>query len=310
MSQTPLNDAFSVRVSQADGYPALLELWTTVFNQPEEIFTGTYASVSPEKRFACLVEQDGKPVASVQVFILPIRDESGEPVPVGCIANVSTQPEFRGRQYSSAILKAVIAELEVRGAAWSYLFTGIPDFYARLGWRQMKREVVSGDVRSFASGLPTQSPVTALPELYASCQAKTPFSLVRTPEEWRLKLPRRLAGKVQWVTPDQDSYALGQADDGSARIEEWGSLTESVSDYRALLEAASNWAVEQGFTRLRITSSRTVAATQAIAELFPNATYEADGCGMARPISGDWSIERLESGLSLPSACFFGLDGF
>ena len=298
------------RLARPDEYDCLLELWTSVFAQPNEVFTGTYASCPAENQFAYVVEKDGQLAASVQVFVLPIRGEAGEPVPVGCIANVSTRPEFRGRQYSTQILRSVIAELERRGCGWSFLFTGVPDFYARLGWKTMNGVNVVVTPREFNSQLSSHPADASFADSYKVGFSDIPLSIVRTESEWELKLPRRLVGKELWLTPDGNAYALVNHEDGDAILEEWAALDGSSDTYQTLLQAVSTAAFHSGASKLIIKAARNVAAQKAIDTLFPDLNYEPTGLGMVRPISDNWSMQRLEKMFSMPEARFSSLDGF
>lgn len=86
---------------------------------------------------AYLLEVDGKPVSHVQVVEKELRTSAGILKTAG-IANVSTDPESRGKGYASRLLSYVMEDYKQRGFPLTALFTGYASspqrIYRRLGY--------------------------------------------------------------------------------------------------------------------------------------------------------------------------------
>ena len=59
------------------------------------------------------------------------------------VAGVYVAPAFRGRGVAAALVSAAEACIRRDGACEAFLYTGIPDLYARLGW--VTREILAGE---------------------------------------------------------------------------------------------------------------------------------------------------------------------
>jgi hypothetical protein len=226
---------------------------------------------------------------------------------------VSTRPEYRKRGHSSALLKATIAEAEARGCAWSYLFTGVPDFYAKLGWRNVHGEVVSLPVEGPARhphGVTVShlSELSKISHLHSKAHEKTPLAMPRGANDWDIKIPSRIAPRLVALIPGE-AYAVLKEDGTKLTIDEWSVPGDSDKHYEDLLSAALNTARERGLGEVRLNAPITPGASSAI-ESLGGARRLEDGMGMARPISAEWTDERLAAMFALPEARFSNLDTF
>lgn len=201
-----------------------LMLWSSVFPEDASYFAERLASEADcglETTWLALV--DGEMVSAAQVF--PYWARLGKAsVRVGGIGNVATKPDYRGRGLAQAILNAQIHWMSENGVAVSALYTGIPDFYAALGWRIAPREVLVVEGRALAAlAVEPPAPYEVSPyrtsdaeevcRLYESFNAGRPgsrvrdlpyaqISFVRTVRRGRFLLARRngrLAGYVRTV---------------------------------------------------------------------------------------------------------------
>ncbi|MEM2795106.1 MAG: GNAT family N-acetyltransferase, partial [Thermofilaceae archaeon] len=86
---------------------------------------------------AYLLEIDGKPISHVQVVEKRLRTSAGILKTAG-IANVSTDPEYRGKGYASRLLSYVMEDYKQKGFPLTALFTGYASspqrIYRRLGY--------------------------------------------------------------------------------------------------------------------------------------------------------------------------------
>lgn len=305
---------FKFRIADEADLPNLLELWTAVLNPDTAVFTSMYHSCPSIKRRTFVAEFEGKIVASVQLFILPVRDEMYKPVFIGAIANVSTSPDFRHKGLSTKLLNDAYEDMKAAGCAWSYLFTGIAPFYERLGWRSLHRTLLSvklkkgmfEDVQSDVSIWP-EPDVDRLHELNESSFV-SPLTQIRTDLDWKTKIPPRLASKTVFM--GDDSYAIVRCDENRAVLEEWAMPEASIPRFQHLIEVVSKWAGEEGKDRLLITAPIHAEARQALETLFPYIDEMDVADSMVRPVSARWPISRIMSLFLLPEAKFLTLDSF
>lgn len=287
----------------------LLGLWTTVFDQPESIFLGVWRATPPSRRRTAVARVDGRLVASVQLYVLPLRDESGVPGPVGCVANVSTLPAFRGRGFSSKLLAMALEEMEALGCGWSYLFTGIAPFYERLGWKPVSKTTLQGFPNA-AEPLPVigAADLPKVREIYETAGANTPLSMARGDGDWAEKVPVRLPGTwTGWL--HSDGYAAGRAAEGTFTVDEWFVRDDAPEGYARLLEAMAADGPERGFSNVVVAGTLGPAARTALASLG-EWQPESPEAGMVRPVAPDWSHDRLAALFARDDARFSILDCF
>jgi len=78
--------------------------------------------------------RDGRVVGYVRIFARTMMVR-GRPVAVGGIGSVATEAAYGSRGIGTALLEDAIAQMRREGMQASFLFTGIPGFYERLGYR-------------------------------------------------------------------------------------------------------------------------------------------------------------------------------
>jgi predicted N-acetyltransferase YhbS len=295
-----------VTIGPAEGEPLenLLPLWTEVFDKPAEVFTGVWAACPPERRHTFLARTESRPVASVQLYVLPLRTEAGEREWVGCIANVATLPDYRKRGLAGQLIEHAIARMEAVGCGWSYLFTGVPDFYARYGWRPYERSALqfdSGPTRE--ARLLSREDLPAVQALHERFHSATPLSQVRSEGDWADKIPPRV--------PDRRMIGLGDPltayasavlwDPENPTLDEWAAGT--TQEYADLLAAMRGL---QGVKGVQVAAPITDVSRPALA----GGRSTTLSVGMARPVAGAWTDARLQALLTSPEARFFTLDNF
>ena len=205
----------------------LLSFWTGVFGVPEGTFTGVYRAVPEPRRRTFVRAEAGRIVATVQVYVLPFV--GGD---VGCVANVATAPSARGRGLSKGLLEEAIRWMDEAGISTSYLFTGVPRHYARLGWTATEERLrrIESDAAAIAPDAPD---VARMASLYAA--APPPFALLRDEAWWREVVTPRLAERHVWNTPN--AYLVARPDEGLV-------IEEAVGDpsaLRRLVLGATAW---------------------------------------------------------------------
>jgi len=309
-----LDSDYTLRIAGDDDLPSLLGLWTTVLHPDPSVFTSEYESCTPDRRICFIAEADGQVVSSVQLFVLPIRDERLHSIDIGAIANVATLPDYRLKGISTALLLQAIKRMGAMKCAWSYLFTGITPYYERLGWRVIHRLFPSTpiDARHLpeapANILLQDQPDLKLLRKMSEGSIITPLSQIRTDLDWEFKIPSRMSERSLLV--GDDCFAILREADGRAKLEEWGMPRPSIDRSYNLLLAAAHWAASRGLPKLAVSAPINAEARQALESLFPNIEDIDERDAMVRPISEEWPMSRLVSFFAQPESRFLRLDNF
>jgi predicted acetyltransferase len=158
-----------------------------------------------------LALDDHGPISCVQIFSKRIRLR-GETVALGGIGSVATVDSYRRQGLASELLSRAIREMEKRGMALALLFTGLFDFYQRLGFRSVPQArrllhrprppaeaALELSVRPFQ-----QADLEAISTLYETYSAAFETCTVRDASYWQGQLG--YAG-----TPDEDFRLLERA---------------------------------------------------------------------------------------------------
>ncbi len=136
---------------------------------------------------------DGRVVGYVRIFARTMLI-AGTPVLVGGIGSVATHPDARSHGIATALLEDAIAEMHRSGMAASFLFTGIPGFYERVGYQIVREPSFTADAREVA-GLAdagswdvrpmSDADVPGVVALYRRAIAGSTGAIVRTARTWR-----------------------------------------------------------------------------------------------------------------------------
>jgi hypothetical protein len=107
---------------------------------------------------------------------------------------VATHPDARSEGIATALMRDAIAQMRRERMQASFLFTGIPGFYERLGYRIVREPQLAADAAEVAS-LPNaglwelrpivDSDVRRLLAIYRRATAGTTGAIVRTARTWR-----------------------------------------------------------------------------------------------------------------------------
>jgi predicted N-acetyltransferase YhbS len=80
---------------------------------------------------------DGRIAGYVRIFARTMLIR-GVPLAAGGIGSVATHPEYRRAGIATALMRDAIEQMRREGMVVSFLFTGIPVFYERLGYRVVR----------------------------------------------------------------------------------------------------------------------------------------------------------------------------
>lgn len=189
----------SIRMNELD---ECLDLWDKAFaHTPRDYFTAYY-EVDPcfKPEYTRVCEVDGRLVSAVQICERKIR--AGKSVlTLGGIANVGTDPEYRGRGYSSNLLKDSLKVMKDNYIDLSLLYTGINPFYERLGWKTISKRSIRGTISPSISTMssPTLEPfnwdqdLERLAYIYDAFNYNRSLTIVRDMDYWTSWIDRKSA---------------------------------------------------------------------------------------------------------------------
>ena len=185
-----------IRAARRSDLPAVYRVLESAFTDaPIRLFIDqTEGDSTLRMRHLRVAEIDGRIAAHVRIFSrrMLIR---GIPVRAGGIGSVASMPDARGLGLPSALLHDAIDVMARDNMPVSFLFTGIPAFYERLGWRIVHQPSLDVAVAREAASIPhdgayrirriTPSDLPALLSIYRQATAGSTGAVVRTPRTWR-----------------------------------------------------------------------------------------------------------------------------
>lgn len=184
-----------VRAARRRDLPAIYAVLERAFaDAPISLFMAqTEGDSTFRYRQARVAEVDGRVLAHVRIFARRMLVR-GVPVDAGGIGSVASDPDARGLGLPSALLRDAIGVMQADRTPVAFLFTGIPAFYERVGFRIIRQPAFDADARACAA-LPHDGGYTirrigdddarALLALYRRAVAGSTGAVVRTQRTWR-----------------------------------------------------------------------------------------------------------------------------
>ena len=196
-----------------------IDLWEKVFSPVSRSLFIPYFYGDPwyRRAYTRVCEENGRIVSAVQVVQRRVYVGSAELV-MGGIACVVTDPDYRGRGLNTQLLKDVIRVMKRHGMDFSVLFTGIHDFYARLGWRSVPIKYYAGDFRTDQASVTSdytvrpcafEKDLPALMEVHESFNRHRAFTTIRTPEYWRGYVLPRFGTEEDTLVAEREGSVVG-----------------------------------------------------------------------------------------------------
>jgi GNAT superfamily N-acetyltransferase len=162
----------------------------------------TFAAVGP----------DGTALSTVRYWLREVRDASGTPQQVGCVASVVTRESARRQGHARRLMQMAIEAMREEGCAWSLLFSsdmGVP-LYLGLGYHALPgpyfsgvlsgRRPSPGDAYRMERIKPPfdfeDESWRAVREIYGAYNARRLLSLVRDDAYWRGHFARRIVSRT------------------------------------------------------------------------------------------------------------------
>ncbi|RYG33795.1 GNAT family N-acetyltransferase [bacterium] len=295
------------RSIRTEEWPDALVMWNEVFGAGSWLFHSLHKGTAGRKWDHCAVAvEDGEIVSAVDVFLRERRDVDGRPVKVGCIGSVATYPEHRRKGHSIHLLQMALETMRREGCEWSFLFTGVPEHYARLGWKTapLRSRLGSWSDRPSIGGTRQASRYEweELAPIYDATVGRLPLAAIRDPLSWKYAQGARIARPEQVLLRIGDSYALAKIDGETELQELAGSNPEELD---ALLSAVREGSSSQD---IRLGIARTPENEAAIERWMVDVREETSLWAMARPIErGEVNVEAL---FAHPLAHHHALDNF
>jgi len=310
-----------IGVVREEEFEEALELQGRVFQPPTDYFR-TLALKDPffEHENVFVAKQDGRIVSHVQVFPKLVR-MAGAHVWMGGIGGVATDPDHRGKGLASSLLRLAATSMKHRGMEASILFTGIHDFYRRLGWETasgLDRYLVPTDrkprgVNGCEPRRFTPDDLKQVMHIYDSQNSQRALSVVRSKEVWRLQLkyPR-----FPWPSEDHEGFTVVEKDGevvayarfGLASpwegcvISEGGCLPGHEDALRACLGRLIERAQELGHSELSAVVPEDHPLASALARMGAERAHSDTSGMMLKVVDLRELLLRIEEGLSARTA--------
>ena len=292
------------RASRPGDEPGIFKAWESLA-APAAWLDTDWRGV-PDHHDHAFVAVDGSGVLAVVVQVPRLlRDLRGEPVRVGGIAAVATRPDARRRGHARRLLELAIESMN--GFGWSLLFSGTPEVYTSLGWRDFPLHVRSGvpvaglGDRPVVPGKATDwKPLSVL---YDAFNESTPLSAIRTERNWTHGVGRRLAANELLLFEDRGYVAFA---DRPGTIEVTELAVQDTAAAEALLAGVARRAARTG-ARVRLFLPIDPRTEPAVQRAFTDLRDEPFA-GMALPLAT--SQAELTALAGAPNAVFWLADGF
>lgn len=179
-----------------------------------------------------LVRVEGKPV-SMAAWLREDAFFAGGSLRIGKVGSVATHPDYRGRGYSTGIMRKMLADMKREGCALGLLWTGSPDFYRRIGFEQgglaysakVQRIKAPRNFYVREGSLEADLPVVErMPgcAAYRSVRSVTCWKQLLGIPGWRILIAEEEDRPVAWGV---EKHGM----DGGCSLGGWGGLPEAVT---------------------------------------------------------------------------------
>ncbi len=183
-----------LRAARKSDFPEIIDLLQICF---DEAAPGFFAAQTAHDstfrlRHARVAELDGRIAGYVRIFARRMR-VGGAIVAAGGIGSVATHPDAQHRGIATALLGDAIAQMQRERMAVSFLFTGIPGFYERIGYRIVRQPEITVPRRQLST-LPSagytirpferESDVPAALAMHRQATSRVTGAIVRTSRTW------------------------------------------------------------------------------------------------------------------------------
>lgn len=240
-----------------EGAGRVMQVVFSLDDEPEDGPGGHQDPYSKYRRtYGC--ELDGVVVSAVELM----RRWAHVPGGVwsfGAIAGVSTLKEFRGRGYSSKLLKMAMEQMKKDNLDFGLLLTGINPFYEKLGWWTVPRGYFEAEINEIKEKQSVEFsadvPWAEVADLYNAFNANRPFTIDRKPEYWEKWAGCGLHGS-KWIFIRDGkkitAYAAIREDKANKRIQvmEYGWNQGDINSCRKLANQILSIPASFGYNKI------------------------------------------------------------
>jgi GNAT superfamily N-acetyltransferase len=324
-----LIDAVDYRRARADEESATTDLWAACLPVPIERLRYEHR-IDPDRlrRTFVAVDPTGEVLSAVAYARRQLRDAAGRPRLVGAVTCVATRESARGQGHARRLLDFALAGMRDEGCAWSILFTDVPGYYERLGWRAMATRYREGPLignRRHASEYnvepfdPTDSTGwTALAETYDRYNAKRPLCLVRSPEYWRSWIaPRFTAPTALVLVARRRGSDAGIAGYVLAHVFDEAFVASEIAVDRpgegialALLGSLAERVARRGIGGGRVYLPFEDEIDEVLGRVFAEPAVGYHHAMLTRPVAPDFDQAIIDAAFAAPGAIYWPSDDF
>ena len=306
-----------------------LDLWTKVFGVGAWLFQSLHESTANRKpKHTRVAVQDGRVVATVDIFLRHLRGVDGTPLLVGGIGSVATHDDARKQGHSGRLLEQAIAVMEMEGCDWSFLFTGVNAHYEKYGWHTVNLPERIAHVALQPADISAEWTVEPfLPEdahllpqmakVYDSFNVTRPLTHVRSEECWKIATSIRMnrPDKRTWIVRPSaggeiSAYVVTQFFEDRIAIKEACFLPGAESAMVAAFETVREEALALNIADLNLQLPDDSALNGPLAALATGLETVNTYYAMARPIGNKMSLEQVLNLFEAPGAHHWELDAF
>jgi GNAT superfamily N-acetyltransferase len=295
------------------------------------------------------VSADGGLLSTIRYWLREIRDTSGTPQRVGCVASVATVESARREGHARRLMQLGIDAMRDEGCAWSFLLSsdmGVP-LYESLGYRSYSAPFYHGMLsgarppRSYEYEVRCIQPPFdfdgsnwhAVREIYTRYNAHRSLSLVRDEDYWRGYFARRISSRLMSRdlvlflahSPQGQSVGYMVADyslPGKARedsgldvdqfiyISEFGNLAGHEDALPTLLSAMLDRTALPHSAAMAVRAPREGHVDETLRGLFSPGMQLRDCAMMALPLRDGFGEEDVAAIFAAPGALFWTADDF
>ena len=304
----------AIRACTPDDWPAVSELGARTFSDGSEV--GYQRSLIGWRRLpqspdfdwtdVYIGVVDGQVVAHVRVVDAVLR--LGQvALRFGGLSGVVTHPDYRGRGYAAALVRACIRAMEDAGQVLS-LLDGIPRFYGQFGYASVWPNYTLSFTAGEAANVPddgsgyvvrpgSEADLPALLALYNAQWPARPWFVERSLDALRFRLPPPLAGDQPYFVVVEDAagslrgYSTGyRADDRSEVL-----ATDPAAVSALMRHAAAAYAEDPAHEIKWLVAPDEPAAYYAgrFCKVGYHRWYSPNGGWMARMIDAQATIDRV-----------------
>lgn len=168
--------------------PECLRLWTQVFSPRADYFIRYFEDPHWQPHYCRVCEVEGELVSAVQVVRRSVR-LNGHALQMAGIANVATLPQHRRHGYSTHLMQEANAVIDTEDFVFGLLFTGIHEFYERLGWHRFPLTIGRStpqpmDLGSWHFRTAEVDDLPRIEQWYDAFYASRPLSVIRNRTYW------------------------------------------------------------------------------------------------------------------------------